>query len=397
MFRAPEDRELQSNILVLANARQRRTDTIGACAPHGGQPAKYSNMKALSTKAEAPPSGRADAAARPQVRLLAVDEDEGAGQRLDNFLARHCRGVPKSHLYRLIRSGQVRVNGRRCQPDDRLGPGDVVRLPPVAAGAPGTPGAAVAAGRPGAGASTAPASEFPILFEDDQLLAIDKPAGVAVHGGSGVAHGVIERLRAARPQARFLELAHRLDRETSGVLLLGKRRQALLSLHTQLRERLTDKRYLAIVRGKWPLRTKTVQMPLHRFLTAEGERRVRVQAGGMAAVTRITGRRQIELPGFGVFSLVEAKIETGRTHQIRVHLADSGFPIVGDEKYGDFELNKALYKRGYKRMYLHAFMIRISHPTERRELAIQAALPAEFSAFLEAGTVLGSASRGHDD
>ncbi len=307
------------------------------------------------------------------MRHLQVDADGGAGQRLDNFLMRHCKGVPKSHLYQLIRSGQVRVNGGRCRADDRLEAGDTVRVPPVA-GLGGDPGPAVA-----------PPAEFPVLFEDDALLVVDKPAGVAVHGGSGVAHGVIERLRAARPQARFLELGHRLDRETSGVLLIAKRRAALVSLHAQLRERQADKRYLAVVRGRWPLRTKTLEFPLHRYLTGEGERRVRVQAGGQAAVTRVTGRRQVVLAGIGELTLVEAKIETGRTHQIRVHLAEAGFPILGDEKYGDFELNKLLHKMGHKRMFLHAFFLKIRHPTEGAPLRLEAPEPGEFARLLDAG------------
>ena len=334
-------------------------------------------MNASTTKASTahPPGG--PPGVRPAVRMLTVDDDAGAGQRLDNFLLRHCRGVPKSHLYRLIRSGQVRVNGGRCRPDDRLDPGDVVRVPPVV-----VPEAQAAAAGP------APAVEFPVLREDSLLLAVDKPAGVAVHGGSGVAHGVIEQLRAARPEAVFLELAHRLDRETSGVLLLGKKRRALLDLHAQLRERRTDKRYLAIVVGRWPLRTKTIQFALYRYLTAEGERRVRVQDGGQSALTRVTGLRQFELPGLGAFTLVEAKIETGRTHQIRVHLAHSGFPIAGDEKYGDFELNRALQKAGHRRMYLHAHSITIRHPEDGRPLRLVAPVPEAFERLVGAGRPL---------
>jgi 23S rRNA pseudouridine955/2504/2580 synthase len=341
-------------------------------------------MNALSTKAEASPASGSQHGPRPSVRQLAVDEDDGAGQRLDNFLLRHCRGVPKSHLYQLIRSGQVRINGRRCKADSRLTIGDQVRVPPIAGGRnpngtdtadPRTPTASIPPGR------------FDVLFEDEAMLVIDKPAGVAVHGGSGVAHGAIERLRAARPEARFLELAHRLDRETSGILMLGKKRSALLHLHTQLRERLAEKRYLAIVHGRWPLRTKTVQKPLHRYLTAEGERRVRVQEGGQAAVSRITGRSHFELPALGVFSLVEVLIETGRTHQIRVHLSDAGFPIVGDDKYGDFKLNKELEKSGFKRMFLHAWRLKIRHPLDGRMLLLEAAMPAEFDKLSRMGAV----------
>lgn len=352
-------------------------------------------MNALSTKPEAVPAPRTAGADRPAVRHLPVDEDSGEGQRLDNFLLRHCRGVPKSHLYQLIRSGQVRVNGRRCRPDDRLAVGDSVRVPPIAGAGPGgrpDGGSAGGAGKaapgadaPGQGRSRAPAMHFDVLFEDEAILAIDKPAGVAVHGGSGVAHGAIERLRAARPQARFLELVHRLDRETSGTLLFAKKRAALVDLHAQLRERQVEKRYLAIVKGRWPRRTKTVQQPLHRYLTESGERRVRVQAGGQAALTRITGLEQVVLPELGPATLVEARIETGRTHQIRVHLAHAGFPILGDDKYGDFELNKSLQKISFKRMFLHAIFMKVRHPVTHRPLGIEAPMPAEFRRLLDLG------------
>jgi len=355
-------------------------------------------MNALSTKAEAEaaaqePAAHRAGAGRAAVRHLAVDEDSGGGQRLDNFLLRHCKGVPKSHLYQLIRSGQVRVNGRRCRPDDRLAVGDTVRVPPVAASGSGGdaehgPAGAVPSSSPQAegrapARSRVPAMQVDVLFEDEAILAIDKPAGVAVHGGSGVAHGAIERLRATRPHARFLELVHRLDRETSGTLLFAKKRAALVDLHAQLRERKVDKRYLAIVKGRWPLRTKTLQQPLHRYLTESGERRVRVQAGGQAALTRITGLEQAMLPDLGPITLVEARIETGRTHQIRVHLAHAGFPILGDDKYGDFELNKSLHKMSFKRMFLHAFHMKFRHPVTHRLLAVEAPMPPQFRQLLE--------------
>jgi 23S rRNA pseudouridine955/2504/2580 synthase len=375
----------------------READTIGTCAVQHRRPAKYSKMNALSTKAEASPAGREASSGRPAVRRIEVDEDEGGGQRLDNFLIRHCKGVPKSHLYQLIRSGQVRVNGKRCRPDDRLSAGDLVRVPPVVTAQPARPAGGAGPAPTGAGAfgpRGVPPAQFTILYEDDAILAIDKPAGVAVHGGSGVAHGAIERLRAARPQAKFIELAHRLDRETSGVLLFGKKRAALLALHSQLRERQADKRYLAIVAGRWPLRTKTVQHPLHRYLTPEGERRVRVQADGQAALTRVTGLEQFEVPGAGVFTLVEAKIETGRTHQIRVHLAHAGFPIAGDEKYGDFNLNKTLYKLSYKRMFLHAISMKLRHPSDGRWIVVEAPMPDEFSTLIAAGRPLRRAGPG---
>ena len=259
--------------------------------------------------------------------------EESAGQRLDNFLIRHLKGVPKTHVYRIIRSGEVRVNKGRAAADTRVEEGDVVRLPPVRLSA----AAEQKAARP------APAREFPILFEDEHLIALDKPAGVAVHGGSGVSFGVIEQLRQARPTARFLELVHRLDRETSGILLVAKKRSALTHLQDQFRERETGKTYLALVTGAWPDNKKVIDQPLHKYLLADGERRVKVVAkddpDGMRSITLVKVARRV-----GHFSLLEVTIKTGRTHQIRVHLASQGHPISCDDKYGDFERNKALQK-----------------------------------------------------
>jgi len=322
------------------------------------------------------------------VRHVPVDDDD-AGQRLDNFLVRLCRDVPKSHLYRLIRSGQLRVNGKRQAADYRLQAGDSIRVPPIrlepAAEATGVGAASGAATERIRRTRAGLAQRLPVLFEDDWLLAIDKPASVAVHGGSGVSSGVIEQLRAARPQARFLELVHRLDRETSGVLLVARKRAALVALHAQLRERDTDKRYLAIVAGHWPLRTRTLAYPLHRHEAADGDRRVSVQAGGLEAVTRVTGLARFELPPLGEFSLVEARLETGRTHQIRVHLAHAGCPIAGDPKYGRFDLNRELARRGFRRMYLHAWSIAFRHPDGGRTTRIEAPMPDEFERMLKAG------------
>ncbi|HMN82181.1 MAG TPA: RluA family pseudouridine synthase [Burkholderiaceae bacterium] len=309
---------------------------------------------------------------QPSVSFYDVDE-EASGQRLDNLLARLLKGVPKSHVYRLIRSGQVRINGARCAADDRLAAGDRVRVPPVRQ----------QAARP----ARVPPVEFPILYEDDHLLVIDKPAGVAVHGGSGVSSGVIEQLRAARPQARTLELVHRLDRETSGVLMIAKKRSALVDLQRRFRERQVDKRYRAIVVGRWPLRTRTLDDPLQRYLTGEGERRVAVQADGAPALTRVTGLAHVDVPQAGLCTLVECRIETGRTHQIRVHLAHAGFPIVGDEKYGDFELNKSLAKQYNKRMFLHAFYLKLMHGgVAGGPVLFEAPTPPEFAAFMGAAT-----------
>lgn len=307
----------------------------------------------------------------PTVRQLAVDE-ESAGQRLDNFLFRTVKGVPKTHIYRLIRSGQVRINKGRAQAETRLNAGDVVRIPPVrSAQSAGTGGGA-------APSTPAPARQFSVLHEDDWLLAIDKPAGVAVHGGSGVSFGVIEQLRAARPEARFLELVHRLDKETSGILLIAKRRSALTHVQDQFRARSTGKTYLAVVKGAWPQRRKVVDTPLRKYLLPDGERRVRPteksDAEGMHAlslfVVRHTWPAQPER-GLPATSLIEVTIKTGRTHQIRVHTASSGHPIAGDEKYGDFDWNKRLAKQGLNRMFLHAWRLRFSHPRSGETVALE--------------------------
>ncbi|HRW73100.1 RluA family pseudouridine synthase [Ottowia sp.] len=311
---------------------------------------------------------------QPAVARLSVDE-ESAGQRLDNFLLRHLKGVPKTHVYRIIRSGEVRVNRGRAAADTRLAAGDEVRVPPVR-----LPERVVAGPeRP------APAREFPVLLEDEHLIAIDKPAGVAVHGGSGVSFGVIEQLRQSRPQARLLELVHRLDRETSGVLLVAKKRSALKALQEQFRGRETGKTYLALVLGDWPARLKVIDLPLHKFVLTggdgEGERRVKVAAkddpDGMRAITLVKVRER--LPGF---TLLEVTIKTGRTHQIRVHLASQGHPIAGDAKYGDFERNKALQKQGLKRMFLHAWRLQFNHPASGERVELQAPLSPELQSFV---------------
>ena len=345
-------------------------------------------MSPLRTKPEAAPLTEPSARTGSEaVRHVPVEEDD-AGQRLDNFLVRLCPDVPKSHLYRLIRSGQVRVDGRRAAVDYRLQNGDSIRVPPIRLAAVEAGGARATARPPDERARRARAGlarRLPVLHEDDWLLAIDKPASVAVHGGSGVSSGVIEQLRAARPQARFLELVHRLDRETSGVLLIARKRVALVALHAQLRERGTDKRYLAIVAGRWPLRTRTLDFPLHRHEAPDGDRRVSVRAGGQEAMTRVTGLVRFALPDLGEFSLVEAKLETGRTHQIRVHMAHAGCPVVGDPKYGHFDLNRELARRGFRRMYLHAWTIGFHHPDSGRPMRIEAPIPDEFAALLSAG------------
>jgi 23S rRNA pseudouridine955/2504/2580 synthase len=302
---------------------------------------------------------------RPAIVELVVIDDTHAGQRLDNWLLRRAKGVPKSHVYQLVRSGQVRINGARCKPDTRLALGDSVRVPPV---------------RIAVREETAPVKgvEFPVVFEDDALLVINKPAGVAVHGGSGVASGVIEQLRAARPLAKFLELVHRLDRDTSGLLMIAKKRAALTELQRQLRERESGKKYQAVVLGRWPLRTRNLTEPLLKRVLANGEKHVMVHPEGQQAHTRVLGLAHQVLGKEQTLSRVMCDLLTGRTHQIRVHLAHAGMPIIGDEKYGDFEVNKQLHKRGFKRMYLHAWQLAVRHPISRQMLNLEAPLPAEF-------------------
>lgn len=307
--------------------------------------------------------------------MVPVDERSG-GQRLDNFLVRECRGVPRSHLHRVIRDGQVRVNGRRARSDTRLEIGDTVRIPPLRIDAVAAPA------RMSDAARARRARALAVLYEDDSLLVVDKPAGIAVHGGSGVDAGVIEMLRAARPEQRFLELVHRIDRDTSGILVLAKRRQALVGLHAQLRERAAGKDYLAIVQGRLALRSRTIDVPLRRYLTAEGERRVAVDpAGGQAALTRVRGLSRARLD-LGEFTRVACRIETGRTHQIRVHLAHVGHPVAGDPKYADFGLNRALARAGHGRMFLHAAGMTVRHPASGTMLRLVAPIPAEFDALV---------------
>lgn len=305
-----------------------------------------------------------------EVKWLTVDE-ESAGQRLDNFLIRHLKGVPKTHVYRIIRSGEVRVNKGRASADTRIETGDVVRLPPVRI----SEKVAEKAARP------APGREFPLLLEDDALMAIDKPSGVAVHGGSGVSFGVIEQLRQARPLAKLLELVHRLDRETSGILLVAKKRSALKHLQDQFRERETGKTYLALVQGSWPEKLKVIDSALHKFLLPDGERRVKVTSNedpdGMRSITLVkVAERLVDC------TLLEVTIKTGRTHQIRVHLASQGHPIAGDDKYGDFEWNKVLQKQGLKRMFLHAWRLQFSHPATGKRVELKSNLPSELQLYV---------------
>jgi 23S rRNA pseudouridine955/2504/2580 synthase len=299
-----------------------------------------------------------------------VDEDS-AGQRLDNFLLGCLKGVPRSHIYRLIRSGQVRVNSGRAAPSRRLEAGDRVRLPPVARreARPAVP----------AGARLDWLAER-IIFEDSRLLVLDKPAGLAVHGGSGVNLGGIEALRVLRPELRALELVHRLDRGTSGCLLIAKRRSTLRMLHAVLREGGMEKRYLALLRGGMREARFELDAPLTVRRSPEGEARVRVDAAGKSSLTRF---RLIER--YGRFaSLVDVSIATGRTHQIRVHAAHAGHPVAGDERYGDADFNAALVRSGLHRIFLHAHALAFTWPDTDEPFSVTAALPQELKAVLDA-------------
>ena len=311
----------------------------------------------------------------PAVARVQVDEGS-EGQRLDNFLIKLLKGVPKTHVYRVIRSGEVRVNKGRASADTRLAIGDEVRVPPVRM-------------TDRSDEPPAPAREFPVVYEDEHLIAVDKPAGVAVHGGSGVSFGVIEQLRRSRPQAKFLELVHRLDKETSGLLLIAKKRSALTALQDQFRSRETGKTYAALVLGAWPANKKVIDIALHKFLTEDGERRVRTADAD-------NGRRSITLvkihQKFKDFTLLDVTIKTGRTHQIRVHLTHEGHPIAGDAKYGDFAVNKALARgdavpgQRFDRMFLHARQLRFEHPASGEVIELESPLPAECAALLSALT-----------
>ncbi len=295
--------------------------------------------------------------------------DEEAGQRLDNFLFRNLKGVPKSRVYRMLREGEVRVCGRRAKPEYKLIEGDEVRIPPVRV-------AEKADSPPVMGRFSRPLLER-VIYRDESLLVIDKPAGQAVHGGSGVSLGIIEQLRLELADVRFLELAHRLDKETSGVLVLALKRSALVELHRMLREGETRKTYLTLAKGPWRDPVRHVRLALHKYLNEEGERRVVANQDGQRAHTIFRLLRQA-----GDYALLEAELKTGRTHQIRVHLASIGHPIAGDDKYGDFELNRALKKRGLKRMFLHAARLEMAHPLTGAPLCLQTPLPEDLDGFL---------------
>lgn len=327
--------------------------------------------KASISKSTQPLADKKQSVADKKLTVTMQTVDEGsAGQRIDNFLAKTLKGVPKSHIYRILRSGEVRVNSKRIDASYKLVMDDVVRIPPIRM----AEKSEVAELKPG----QTPRFEKHIIFEDDAMLVIDKPAGFAVHGGSGISRGVIEQLRLERPHAKFLELVHRLDRETSGVLMLAKKRSALVQLHDAIRNNQTDKRYLMLVHGDWTEKKKRVNLPLHKYVLPSGERRVSVQEDGQDSETVFFLRKS-----YGEFSLLEAQLVTGRTHQLRVQLAHLGFPIAGDDKYGDFNVNKIMQKRGLKRMFLHSTETNLKHPLSGERLKLTAPLPAELEKFLK--------------
>jgi 23S rRNA pseudouridine955/2504/2580 synthase len=295
-----------------------------------------------------------------KVRLLRIG-DEADAQRIDNFLMKHLKGVPKSHIYRLLRSGQVRVNGKRIKQNFRLSVGDEVRIPPVRTSQEKSPGTLTDQQKQRLADA--------IVYEDKKLLVINKPSGIAVHGGSGISLGVIEQLRLLRPEEKGLELVHRLDRATSGLLMIAKRRSALRTLHTQQRENRIRKSYLALVAGDWPHNRMQVDVPLKKNLLRGGERVVTVDEEGKPASTLFRIKEQ-----FGDCMLVEAELMTGRTHQIRVHAAHLGTPIIGDEKYGDDEINRRYRQLGLKRLFLHAWKLAFEWGEEGERLKLTAPL-----------------------
>ena len=329
----------------------------------------------MKTRRYEPPAAPArqipaeSSAPAPKVQQVEVGE-RGDGQRLDNFLGRILGDVPRSHIFRVIRRGEVRVNGKRARPETRLQASDTVRVPPVRTGASAPPRRASDAMIQGVTGA--------ILHEDPRLLVIDKPAGLAVHGGSGVSFGVIEALRAARPD-ESLELVHRIDRDTSGLLLVARKPAALRTLHALMREGKVEKKYLALVKGKWELGAKRIDVPLRTDIRVGGERTVKADASGKEAVSHF---RPVQFFGKKA-SLVEVALETGRTHQIRVHAAHAGYPLAGDEKYGDAEFNEKMQAVGLTRMFLHAHQLSFVWPDTGVEFSVSAPLPADLAAVID--------------
>lgn len=339
----------------------------------GGKTTARAMVAARMVQSQAPPKPKQTAPAGPaagpaaSVRLVVVDSDR-EGQRLDNFLLGQLKGAPRSLVYRLLRSGQVRVDGGRCKPDQRLQGGETVRIPPVRLPAAGAPIAA--------SSQSLEALEKSFLYEDDDLLVLNKPSGLAAHGGSGVSYGAIEALRQLRPKAK-LELIHRLDRDTSGLMLVAKRRSILLAVQEQLRVGSVDKRYLSLLAGRVQLDRFDVNAPLRKQVLSGGERMVQVSSDGKASLSRFR-----VLERFANCTLVEVKIETGRTHQIRVHALHSGHPVAGDPKYGDPELNQSLRSFGLDRLFLHAASMRLRLPDAAKDRQWSAQLPEKLEQVL---------------
>lgn len=307
--------------------------------------------------------------ASPTVQLVEITEDNN-DQRLDNFLLTRLKGVPKSHIYRIVRKGEVRVNKGRVDANYRLVPGDIVRIPPVRV--------AEKAELAFVPQTLRDALQDGILYEDDGFMVVNKPAGFPVHGGSGIDSGIIEGLRRLRPEATFLELVHRLDRDTSGCLIIAKKRSALRRLHDLFRDDRVHKTYLALLAGQWARKKMIVNAPLLKNVSKGGERIVVVSQSGKEAETLF---RRVKL--FKNSTLVEASPKTGRTHQIRVHAAWLGHPIVGDERYGLAEVNKTFYGKGYKRMFLHARELTFDHPATGKPIKFEAPLPAQLQDLLD--------------
>lgn len=304
------------------------------------------------------------------VKMLEISDDE-AGQRIDNYLLTKLKGVPKSLIYRIVRKGEVRVNKGRVKPEYKLQAGDIVRVPPVRVSEKTQP--------PISNKLNKVASlENQIIFEDDCLLVLNKPSGIAVHGGSGLSFGVIEGLRALRPEARFLELVHRLDRDTSGILLVAKKRSALRNLHEQLRIKTVQKDYLALVRGQWQSHVKVIQAPLLKNELASGERIVKVSQDGKPSETRFSIEER-----YPNATLIKASPVTGRTHQIRVHTLHAGHPIAMDDKYGDKDFDAEMRLLGLNRLFLHAASIRFEHPKTGETLRLNAPLDDNMKAILK--------------
>ncbi|MGG4663019.1 23S rRNA pseudouridine(955/2504/2580) synthase RluC [Providencia vermicola] len=305
-----------------------------------------------------------------QVQFIDISDDE-AGQRIDNFLLAKLKGVPKSMIYRIIRKGEVRVNKGRIKPEYKLVEGDQVRVPPVRVAEREVPAVSAKLDKVAALANC-------ILFEDDSILVLNKPSGTAVHGGSGLSFGVIEGLRALRPEARFLELVHRLDRDTSGILLVAKKRSALRALHEQLRLKTMQKDYLALVRGHWQSHVKVVQAPLLKNILQSGERVVKVSSEGKPSETRFKIEER-----FDNATLVKASPVTGRTHQIRVHTLYAGHPIAFDNRYGDELFDSQLADTGLNRLFLHASALKFTHPKTGEEMRLQAPMGPELNHCLK--------------